>query len=529
MNNLSVLLSAPALPDRTGQDITERVKNLRFSSAIPGGYADCSFQLDGDQRDLIPHLSTLTIVNGSTLVWQGQVEDVDLTSLATTSVTAFGFRRLLTETSLRRIWRSTDLGRWRTLQMPPGAAIDASFTRVAAASVGIGTFDIADLTKRGVKIAGTGVSGSGPTWAVGESDGAEIIAPSGITFTRMRATVTKVGGFGSLTLTPKWSPDGSTWTSGTAISATGSINETPANSPDRVRLLMHVIGVGAAVDSADYYETTAIRLFGTSLDEDTTTGFNGGTILRDLIAQVPGLVAGTIETGSDFAIDDIALWERDSALAALEAIVALYSRDWAVWEEGRFDWVTRQPDGNVRYAISLQDVTDARIDTTLDGMPRTVYVVYTDASTQIEEEASAASTALSNPYVLAGRNRHLVVRQGVMTAATAAALAQQLATKLGTIVPARGSVSMALTQMVESQDSKVPAVTILPGDIISLYDMPGTSGILTPERDSRRVFRIVAAEADVDANRVSFDVESPGASVDQLLAQLAAVTRSVTG
>lgn len=508
-------------------DITDAVKNLRFASAMPGGYADCTFTLNGDWRKDIPHLSILRVVYHSTIVWEGQVEDVDLTGLLNTAVSAFGLRRQLEETSVKEVWRTTDIGRFRVTDwIAAGANLldaGAGYTREIPAerpSVSIGQINQTDPTVRGIRFTSSGAAAGA---AVGEA--VELYAP-GIAFTRIRGTATETGTGGTLRFA--WSPDGSTWTLGTGATASGTFSETPANSPDRIRLVN--VGIGAA--ATDTFQASALRLFGTSIDEDTTAGVYGGQVLQDLVALVAGLTAGEIDQGSDFAVDDLARWQRTSVLSVVEEIASYYQRDWAVWDGGRFDWKAQAPTTKISWAVSLKDADEAAIDTTLDGVARTVYVVYADPTGQAEQEASAASTSLANPYVANDRAKDLVVAPGFpMTAATAASLAARIAADTSTRLPARGTLKLPINLPVDHiTDGHLIALTMRPGENISIYDLPvADTGLLQVERDGRRIFRIVSSLVDVDAGQVTLELEGQGRTIDSLLARLAGVTKAITG
>src|SRR5206468_1529990 len=104
--------------------------------------------------------------------------------------------------------------------------------------------------------------------------------------------------------------------------------------------------------------------------------------------------------------------------SVVDEVVGYYTREWAVWEDGRFDWKTRNLD-EPQVVIPVAQLTDLELNATVDGVARTVYVQYTDAASGKDLEASASSTDQRNPYVRQARTKDVVVQPGFpMTANT---------------------------------------------------------------------------------------------------------------
>src|SRR6266508_1499081 len=90
----------------SASDISGRLDSgPRFSTAAVGGFADCTFTLRGDARRQVPYLALVRIMLGSRVLYEGQVEDADPAGTPAdlrTTVTCFGLRNLLAETSVQR-------------------------------------------------------------------------------------------------------------------------------------------------------------------------------------------------------------------------------------------------------------------------------------------------------------------------------------------------------------------------------------------------------------------------------------------
>jgi hypothetical protein len=131
--------------------LTPVANSLRFSTLAVGGFGACSFRLPGDlarwYRD-IPHLSKLVVTYGPRIIYEGQVEDLNRhvsSGESSTQVTCYGYRRLLEETSLLRLWSKRDFtftDQWAQADHPQAWAFSS------------GRFDPANLSRVGVMYKG---------------------------------------------------------------------------------------------------------------------------------------------------------------------------------------------------------------------------------------------------------------------------------------------------------------------------------------------------------------------------------------
>ncbi len=508
---------------RSALEFTPQSDSVRFSLAAVGGFGSCSFRLPGIEplREL-PLLSTIRLYFGTFLLWEGRVEDVRLTissDSALCDVTCFGFRRLLEETSIKRAWLLRSIN-WQPSISATGLAVCSALTPTLSngtTSCVVGQFDPSDLSRVGIKVDDIAAS------TAPESNWAIFNAPSGITLVRVRATVaTPAGGATGII---QDSITGSGWTSLYCSTADGAVNV--ACSANAGKLLMG--GMTTAAPGAPDTTWEDIRILCTSIDEDETGGIYGSSILRDLVPLVTGIVLGTVETSSEFAIPAIARTARDSALSVIEEVAAYYSREWGVWEDARFDWKTPNLD-EVHWVSTLDELSKLEVESSVDGATKTVYLLYEDAASGVPGEQSAISTDRRNPYVKSGRVKDEVLQAPVvMTSTSASRLATKLAGDRGATPAVRGRVELPATALVQHVALGArPAFTIRAGENLVIPDLP-KDDYFRPGRDGQTLFHIRSVETDMEQAKTTLELEGYSRRSDILLARIGAVTRAILG
>lgn len=529
-------------PGRSALELTALPGTLQWVTAAVGGFAECSFQVPGDQRDKIPLLSLLRIVWGDEILYEGRIEDyrLDLTGgEMTTTVDCYGLRRRLEQTSVKRIWTKRDLN-WtvpttaQTDQFYTGGSLSVTQQDLAAAQAWqAGSFDTSDLTKIGLRMIGANETG---TWSLGNGRVAELIL-IGTSLSALLGTVrlkrTNAGnGQGACGGS---SNGGTTWSSQVIVAPpTGAIDSTTdfnlpcASGADRIRLGAHAntLTTGVGTQLVDY---TNLRLLGATTVEDATNVLYGGTILRDLLSFIPELTAGIIEDGADFGIDQMDRSVRDSALSVVEEVSGYYQREWGVWEGGRFDWKTHNLD-EPQWMLNLSDLAGLSLTSTLDTLVRTIYLSYVSAIDLSSKEVTATSTDQRNPYVKSGQTKDAVIQAPfLMTPTTSQQLATLLARIQGGYPPVSGTVTLATNKMVSRNGAgNAPAYLIRGGDNILIGDLR-KSDPLVPGRDGETLFHVASSKVDIEQGTVELEVESQDKRADLLLARLSAATRGVTG
>jgi hypothetical protein len=518
-------------PGSTPLRLTPLQRSLRWTTAAIGGFGACSFELPGDAgrwKREIPHLATVRIVLDTFVIWEGQVEDVTLRPAdGGVSVSCFGFRRKLEEVSVRRIWSKRDLP-WA--EAPGGLGANMPFTGIgnlakADLSVSIGQVDISDLTKIGVRVAGNGV-------VVATSAGGAALALIGPNISVQTILFDLTIGPANLAAARVWTWN--SYSSGSLASTdftTSGAKSVSGASRDSIGFCgWNNSGVNKTPIASEFCDFLNIRILGTSLGEDVAGGFYGGSILRDLIALVPGLTLGIIEDGSDFTIQTIERAVRSSSMSVVEEVAGFYAREWSIWEDGRFDWKTAnrdEPQWLTRVA-DLQSGTE--ITSSVDGLAKTVYVLYMDAAEQRDKEASSTSTTQANPYVKQGKSQDVLVAPGFpMTSSTSAQLSSRLVTDQGSYPAIRGRLVLpAMLPVKRANGPSLPAFQIRSGENVLVSDLPKTD-LFQSGRDGETLFHIIGTEAELETGRVVLEIEGQTRRSDILLARLAAATRGVTG
>lgn len=515
-------------PGGTTVEIAPVVETVQFDSAAVGGFGSCSFAVPGLVRGHVAHLTVVQIFYGTVLLWEGRIEDITYqiaTDQQQTQVQAFGWRRLLDFTSIRRVWSKRDIG-WQEWPGGIGAVIPAIVKNDVAAQTG--TYDPTDLTKVGFRFAGNNVS-----LAFANGNAVYYKPPIGVAIVRLLADATLSGtntGAGKMVLEIGDSLDGISFTGFGSIKVSATVNQALRTSAVGLIVWFYNEGAGAVTPTAaDLGSLSNIRLLGTSLTEDVSGGFFGGTILNDLIALIPGLTAGVIEAGNDFTVQSIERSVRDTATNIVNEIASYYSREWAIWEAGRVDWKTPNLD-EPQYIVTLSDCASLEITASVDTLTRTSYVLYTDASSGLDAEQSGASTSQKNPFVRTGTAKDDLQQPGIpMTSNTATQLAAVTAAANGSYPPVTGRIVLPARQLIaNAHGPAVPAFQIRAGCNIYVPDLPRDQ-LLIGGRDGQTLFHVATCEVDMVANTVTLELEGQGRQMDVILARLAAVTRTITG
>jgi hypothetical protein len=535
------------VPGGDTADLGTVTTGVSFATAAVGGFAHCQARLAGDLRRRLGYLGMVRLFHNGTLLWEGQLEDQSWSfepESKTTTFRAFGLQSKLRETSVRRIWSKRAID-WQPLYSMSGNVYYASGLTAGATwdpsawGARFGIEDSANADFQGatpevvVYVATVGVTPS-----PGQCNGMLCTLPAGLSAVRVLCTgkqATAAFSGSRCTGSVQTSIDGSTWTlEGSAFvgdSVTGTDESVALTAGSRyVKLIGGTSNAGGALAAGNGFRFQNPRILGTSLVEDVAGGFYGGTILRDLIALVPGLTIGLIEEGSDFTIQAIERAVRDEALSVVQEVAGYYTREWAVWEDGQFDWRTKNLDEPGWIATLAHDVEQFEVDATLDGIARTVYVLYTDAASGLDAEASAIATSQRNPYVKQGVPKDVLVRAGFkMTANTSAQLASRATDELGVRPSAAGRVVLSATRMIANAvGAAAPAMMIRAGDNIIFADLPKTE-LFQQGRDGETLFHIVGTEVDLTAGKVTLELEGQQSRLDVLMARLALVTRTLTG
>jgi hypothetical protein len=525
-------------PGRQPLDLTSFIDDTaRWSTQAVGGFGSCTFSVPGDPgywKPRIPYLSLLRITEGARVVWEGEVEDVGIgysSAQLVTRVQAFGKARLL-QASVRRMWSKRDCDTEEiSLGFIGGTVMGTAIAKNADWTVLIGHFDETDPTRSGVKTEGPATG----TYSAGEGNAAVIRAPYGLAFTRVKCYLNSAGADANGFIQD--SVDGSTLNTLTAQTAGFAGDLDVACTSGAIYVIVGIYStINTARSNGAIFDFDNIRLLGTSLNEDDAGtglgpngGFYGGTILRDLIALVPGLTYGIIESGSDFTIESIDRAIRATAQSVVDEVAGYYKAEPAVWEDGRFDW--RTPDLTVpHWTARLSDLSELDLDGSVDGSAREVYVLYSDVVSGLDRESAAVDTDQANPFVKQSRTKDVLVQPGFpMTAASADKLAARLIQDQGGFVPASGRIVVpADSQLTNAAGSAQPAYAMRAGENIRIVDLPKTD-LFRQGLDGETHFHIVSTETNLAQNTVELQVDAQVRRTDVLLARLALATRTVTG
>lgn len=516
-------------PGDSAVELTPRTSSVRFSSAAVGGFGSASFAFDGmdivaKAHRLLPFLSKVQVRHGSVVLWEGRIEDRNLDigrDIASVSVSAFGYRRVLEETSAKRVWLLRSFA-WQPTLPASGLDTVAGVTPVLDTGtmfVTTGQFDPSDLSRVGVLADNY----SGGTPGSGDANWAVYRAPSGVYMVKLYALAHSLS-----TGVPfaQESSSGSSWNTIYGADSNWTDVEAEFENAEASLLMLGSRADGVGGNNGSWED---IRLLCTAVDEDMPGGIFGGTILRDLLALVPGLSVGVIEDGNEFLIPAIARAVRDSAMSVVEEVSSYYRKEWSVWEDQEFSWKGFSDD-SVHWALPLSLVESFNMKQSVGEVTKETFMLYEDAATGVPKEESYESADQRNPYVKTGQTKDVVMQAPVvMTSSGAQALAQRVNDDTGLFPIAAARITLpAVTEIDSPMGQRRMALHIRGGENIVLPDLPKTE-ILRQGRDGETFFRIVRAETDMATGITTLECDAYSKSSDVLLARLAAVTRVVTG
>lgn len=527
-------------------DIVPAEKSLSWTTLALGGFGSCSFNLGGWwTREKLPYLANVKVYWGDLPLWEGRVEDLRYSLSADgieTVVQCFGYQRLLDDVAVVRGWLKRDIP-WREIGGGDGFSMGTGgIIKTTNLAKSVGQYNPSDLTKSGIQVTGKGASVPANGF-----DGYEFFAGNAAVFHSYAATLvvsganTGISKMGFLELgSNNTTPGGGTFY-GTSQQVYDIVVSSPSNDPgNRIRMgMMNNSGGTLTPTSTDIVQLYNIAIiaartatgvnFERTDDGGVTGAYFGGTILRDLITLVPGLAAGIIEDGSDFSMTSITSDVRRAARNVLNEVIGYYSREWGVWEDSRLDWKTPNLE-EPQWILDIADLSGLQLDTTLDDLAVTEYVLYTDAVTDGPLEASAASTDQRNPFAKAGQRKDMLNSPSfAMTANTSAQLAARLAATRGQYPTVAGSISLPMMAMVDRVGGQQrPAAAIRAGENVLIPQLP-KSDPFTQGRDGQTLFHIVSTSATAEDGTITLEVEGFTKTQDALMARLAAVTRNLTG
>lgn len=509
-------------------ELTPEVSSVSFATVAQGGFGSCTFSVP--LRDVppsrIPRLSHVALFHGSTLVWEGQIEDHDVDHVeGELGLVCFGYQRLLTEISVKRIWILRAIG-WQLANALDGSSFN--FNPSIWGFSTIGRFDDSDLNRSGIKFS-SGFSPPLPAASANDAHGAWFYSEAPMT--RILFDHTKVGS-DPINVAVYDSIDGTTWTERYDVAP---VNTGPTSADvelgENVKYVRLVAYFSSGVAGANVAaEIEDIRILGATDNEDANGGLYPHTILRDLLALVPGIEEGVIEADTSFAIPQLSRVQRDYAISVVNEVTGYYRRRWGVWEDRRFDWRSPTFD-QPQWILHLPQLTACNIRTSADGSASDYYVAYQNAATALPEEQLTEATSRRNDYVRAGRRKdEILAAQVGMTAASAFRLSERVAGDHGEIPSARGSVKLPPEAFVEGAGGGParPALLIRAGENVLIPELPKET-FDSAGRDGQTLFHVVSASTDMVKAETTLELDGYQRSSEILQARLAAATRVLTG
>jgi hypothetical protein len=212
--------------------------------------------------------------------------------------------------------------------------------------------------------------------------------------------------------------------------------------------------------------------------------------------------------------------------AALDYITGFYSRYWAVWENQTVVWkstvLTTTPD----WTVSAKQGVKFVLDPSIAEAARSVRVSYADVR-GVTREITVADPRLDNVYAVAGASKQAQIQIPVVTNSSAA---QQIA---NTYFPdhsyevLRGKIVIPAQTMCARRDGgALPAYKIRAGDSIRLLDAATPRDYFSTQYDRKTTLFIRTTDVDWEAQTITLEVDNTRDSISTLLARVALQTQS---
>lgn len=492
---------------------------VRYSTVVSGGFGALVLVAPGDVRQRVPRLSTIRVFNDDRLLFEGTTEDVEFAwdqQSQSTTVTCFGKQRLLQLASVNRMWSL------RSLQFQ--AVQPTGYTQDDAVLQGISGFlDIANPTQRGIRTAGRGLATT-----IGTINGGMIIVPPNVTPKALKGTFYSSNPTKLLGVLNAYDTAGApTLASVTPTGGPAEFSLDLSTGPDvgSIQYYGIVAGGGGVLSPTDYCQIYNLRLLGTTLSEDTPGGYYAATLLRDVLSLVPGITPGQIEAGIEYVIQELDRSTRTNIKSVVDEIAAYFTREWGVWEAGRFDWI--QPNlAEPGWIVTLADTLSGRIKQSVDGLARDTYLTYVDPTDQRQKEASVQTTRLGNDFLRNGLKSDDVQAPGLAFTPTTAALFAQAANLRNSRIPAaQGTIVVPAWKILpRSNGGSVPALEIRAGDNVTVPDFP-VDDAFSGGQDNQSLFHVIQTDVDLSAATVTLTIAGYLPGLDVLTARLNAVTK----
>lgn len=509
-----------------GFDITEMIEGLSWSSVNPGGDEIASFtfkqQWSRDNREIAKG-SLLRIEDGLERLFTGRIEEQgpggDQTEEVT--VTAYGLGAKLKDNTMSMVYADGDLGQWgdasRALRIN---TLAAGFKTAEGATVESDQANgLPGLTlsvdpgqvnpfRRSVYDAGNGNTIRGYYVNMTSDSLSTYTGAIGV----MSDDIATVYEFSADLLT------------GTDSGYAGIINYVTARRYGVINFFL----LGTVGTDTQMMTIRQFRVYG---DHGLTKrgsapeGFYDSDIVGHVIADVDGVTAGTIDTGS-FVIQQAAYKDPVEHEAIIADVAKYEDRDWGTFgddnlfspsDEGIFNYTLK--DGATRHwSIRRAETAGLDLHTETSTLFDTVIVKYQDAA---GTALTVTKTASIPELVDAGLSpKTLTVDGGVMTPALASLYADVWLALTGGFAPARGSIKLEGT-IDHYQRGRLPASYMrADGSNIQIPDILPTTTLLafddTPDR--RTTFPVKRVSHDAGGNTITTTVELD--QTNDLLTQL---------
>lgn len=525
----NIPLSLILKTDRLIKHVTSDIRDLSFSSSIPGGYESCETTLDRPlkiQPDEIFHYAQALVVDNLTgkVIWEGRLKDPGRGTSddgLVWNLVAMGPASHATDVTLPLIYADRRIADpWiegsgtliKSAQMSFGdevvASIEIIIPRGTVVTIG-GVHDIVEITYQAIRAAGQKLARIelDHVWGVTDADW----------HLKLQTATDNGASPGNI------DNDTASTATQTMANVVGDANFVDGHNVIRLRVDRDGTNVTVANDNTYVLirDITVRSMLKDALGNDITTGYTLNTVyahevVRDLVGRVLPLYDGTsanIAT-TTFAIKQLAYGDGITAAGVLEDLIQYEPTFyWAAWETNDtgkhfFEW--REWPTHVRYDATAEDGFES--PESADELYNRVVVRYLDSLRNVQMIVRTQSVpVLDNAGVI--RQGYIDLGDSTSELTDAQRAGDQFLAQ-HSVAPNAGRLRIARQIIDYDTGRMVNPWEIRPGHIIRVAGiMPRVDALNPTTRDGVSVFRIISMSYGTSDSAAELELDSFAPSV----------------
>ena len=507
--------------------------DLRYSTAYPGGFDQCSFSLARSSKysyQDIGYFGRVTVYWGAEkVVWDGEIRQIRHRmnkGIETMNIGCLGHSAVLSDGPYNRIFRDTRYNVWYTPNSlaGPANAVPQAFIADNQDRLFLGA-------REGVTYANNATIGY---WAYDEPFNVDLIKELTFTYKKNFAASWEVRlvSADNKSFTTNVNVE---WTI-TAASADDATVTVTLGTVRRHLVLQLIYNASAAAYTDDDAETY-IQISGLTVKSDANA-LTAKLVAEDIVEKYSnaryGLDSSTAEIES-ITLDLVAGWyTADMTGDAVLNLISEYGNasgqlvGWAIWEDKKLVLET-MPLDEIAYSVDVADVQSISVDGDVQRNYQRAYAVARDADgTDIIGATRDVFDDLGYGEVFGDRRRERAIDVPITSDATTAQLLADLYLKRNALPAGRGTITLHGGGLKNFWGNEIPLAMARADGVIQVKNYRAFEAELlataTDQRDREFTDMVVKTSYDADRDQLTI---SPGEVEPSLQEELNAVKKSL--